>query len=139
MPGGAPGELDAAFTVERRELDDFPEFMRSAANLIRAGDQHTPGIKGYIFDGADGSQVAIWTHVGPSGKEPNLDAHEFDEWLVVVQGEYLLEVAGVRRLMKPGDEALIPAGSSHAGQCGDGVTRTIHAFGGHRADRETRA
>ncbi len=117
-------------------MNDFPEFMRRAANSIRTADQHTPGIKGYIFDGADGSQIAVWTHVGPGGKEPCLDAHDFGEWLVVVQGEYTLEIGGRRRLMKPGDEALIPAGTPHAGQCGEGVTRTIHAFGGHRADRE---
>jgi quercetin dioxygenase-like cupin family protein len=119
------------------EPSDFPAFMRNPANLIRPGDQHTPRIKGYIYDGADGSQIAIWTHAGSGGKEPGLDTHEFDEWLVVVQGEYLLDVRGVRRLMRAGDEATIPRGTPHAGQCGDGVTRTIHAFGGHRADRET--
>ena len=117
-------------------MDDFPDFMRNRANLIRVADQHTPGIKGYVFDGADGSQIAIWTHVGPGGKEPGLDTHDFDEWLVVVQGEYTLEMGGRRKLMRPGDEAFIPGGTPHAGQCGDGVTRTIHAFGGHRADRE---
>jgi quercetin dioxygenase-like cupin family protein len=117
-------------------MDDFPDFMRRPANRIRAADQHTPGIKGYVFDGSDGSQVAIWTHVGPGGEEPGLGTHDFDEWLMVVQGEYTVEMGGRRRLMRPGDEAVIPRGTPHAGQCGDGVTRTIHAFGGHRADRE---
>jgi hypothetical protein len=23
--------------------------------------QHTPGVEGYVFDGADGSQMAFWT------------------------------------------------------------------------------
>jgi quercetin dioxygenase-like cupin family protein len=116
-------------------MDEFPEFMRRPANLIRAADQHTPGIEGYVFDGADGSQIAIWTHEGEAVGEPDLDTHDFDEWLIVVQGEYTLEMGGQSRLMRPGDEALIPRGTPHAGQCGDGVTRTIHAFGGHRADR----
>jgi quercetin dioxygenase-like cupin family protein len=75
--------------------------------------------------------------VGPGGEEPGLDTHDFDEWLIVVQGEYTLEMGGRRRLMRPGDEAVIPRGTPHAGQCGDGVTRTIHALGGHRADRES--
>jgi len=119
------------------QMPDFPEFMRSRANLIKAADQHTPGIEGYIFDGSDGSQIAIWTHVGPGGKEPGLDSHDFDEWLLVVEGEYVLEMDGRRRLMKPGDEAFISRGTPHGGQQGDGVTRTIHAFGGHRADRES--
>jgi len=116
-------------------MGDFPEFVRNPANLIRGADQHTPGIRGYLFDGADGSQMAIWTHVGAGG-EPGLDTHDFDEWLVVVEGEYTLEMDGGSRVMRPGDEAVIPRGTPHAGRCGEGVTRTIHAFGGHRADRK---
>jgi quercetin dioxygenase-like cupin family protein len=117
-------------------MDDFPEFMRNPVNLVRAGDQHTPGIVGYVFDGADGSQIAVWTHAGPAAQEPGLDTHDFDEWLVVVQGEYELEMDGRRVFMRAGDEALIPRGTPHAGRYSDSVTRTIHAFGGHRADRE---
>jgi quercetin dioxygenase-like cupin family protein len=117
-------------------MDDFPVFMRNPANLIRARDQHTPGIVGYVFDGADGSQIALWTHCGHAAKEPGLDTHDFDEWLMVVQGEYVLEMDGKRVAMMPGEEAFIPRGTPHAGQCSSGVTRTIHAFGGHRADRE---
>ncbi len=116
-------------------MNEFPDFMRRRANLIRTADQHTPGIEGYIYDGADGSQMAIWTHVGPSVGEPGFDTHTFDEWLVVVQGEYTLEMDGSARLLRPGDEATIPAGTPHMGRCGEGVTRTIHAVGGHRADR----
>jgi quercetin dioxygenase-like cupin family protein len=117
-------------------MDEFPEFMRKPANLIRAADQHTPGIEGFVFDGADGSQIAIWTHAGEAVGEPGLDTHDFDEWLIVVQGAYTLEMGGRSRQMGPGDEALIPRGTPHAGRCGDGVTRTVHAFGGHRAARE---
>ena len=117
-------------------MDAFPEFMRNRVNLIRAGDQHTPGIVGFVFDGADGSQIAIWTHDGPAAEEPGLDTHVFDEWLLVVQGEYELEMNETRVLLKAGDEAFIPKETPHAGRCSAGVTRTIHAFGGHRADRE---
>jgi hypothetical protein len=42
-------------------MDAFPEFMRRSANRIATGAQGTPGIEGYIFDGADGSQMAFWT------------------------------------------------------------------------------
>lgn len=117
-------------------MDDFPSFMRNPTNLIRARDQHTRGIVGYVVDGTDGSQIAIWTHRGEAATDPGLDTHEFDEWLIVVQGEYLLEMDGKRVVMRPGDEALIPRGTPHAGECSAGVTRTIHAFGGHRADRQ---
>ena len=59
-------------------MDDFPGFMKNPANRIATGQQATPGVDGYVFDGVDGSQMAFWN-------------------------------------------------------CRQ--TRTIHAFGGHRADR----
>jgi len=36
-------------------MDDFPQFMRSATNKIATTSQATPGVEGYVFDGADGS------------------------------------------------------------------------------------
>jgi hypothetical protein len=41
--------------------DDFPEFMKSSVNRIATSSQATPGVEGYVFDGADGSQMAFWT------------------------------------------------------------------------------
>ena len=37
--------------------------------------------------------------------------------------------------LKPGEEYIIPCGVAHSGRVVAG-TRTIHAFGGPRADRE---
>src|SRR5580704_16218535 len=34
-----------------RALDTFPEFMKSPANRIASGDQATPCVEGYVFDG----------------------------------------------------------------------------------------
>ena len=42
-------------------MNDFPEFMKSPANRIATTSQATPGVEGYDFDGADGSQMAFWT------------------------------------------------------------------------------
>ncbi len=42
-------------------MADFPSFMKSFANRIATSSQHTPGVEGYVFDGADGSQMAFWT------------------------------------------------------------------------------
>jgi hypothetical protein len=42
-------------------MDDFPDFMKSAANRIATSSQASPGVEGYFFDGADGSQMAFWT------------------------------------------------------------------------------
>lgn len=45
-------------------MKDFPEFMRHPANKIAAETQFTSGITGYVFDGADGSQMAFRTNPG---------------------------------------------------------------------------
>jgi mannose-6-phosphate isomerase-like protein (cupin superfamily) len=54
--------------------------------------------------------------------------------MVVVEGCYTLIIEGERIPITAGMEYLIPADTPHAGQVVAG-TRTIHAFGGHRADR----
>jgi mannose-6-phosphate isomerase-like protein (cupin superfamily) len=85
-----------------------------------------------VFDGVDGSQVAFWTCY-----ETALSAahtHDYDEYMIVVQGCYTLIIHGERIPVKAGEEYLIPRGVSHGGEVLAG-TRTIHAFGGHRADR----
>ena len=35
--------------------------MKSPVNRIATSSQHTPGVEGYVFDGADGSQMAFST------------------------------------------------------------------------------
>ena len=89
-------------------------------------------MEGYVFDGADGSQLAFWTcrDTASSGGA----VHEFDEDMLVVEGEYTLIIADRRIPLKAGEEYLIPRGTWHAGEVVAG-TRTIHAFGGHRAGR----
>ena len=113
-------------------MNDFPDFMKSPANRIAKPNQATPGVEGYVFDGVDGSQVAFWTCY-----ETALSAahtHDYDEYMIVVQGCYTLVIHGERIPVKAGEEYLIPRGVSHGGEVPAG-TRTIHAFGGHRADR----
>ncbi len=113
-------------------MDEFPEFMKNAANQIASSNQATPGVEGYIFDGADGSQMAFWTcrETAPSAAH----AHEYDEYMMVVQGCYTLIIDGRRISVKAGQEYFIPRGVVHSGEVVAG-TRTIHAFGGHRANR----
>jgi quercetin dioxygenase-like cupin family protein len=53
--------------------------------------------------------------------------------MVVVQGCYTLIIDGQRIPVKAGEEYFIPRGILHGGEVQAG-TRTIHAFGGHRAD-----
>jgi len=113
-------------------MDNFPEFMKSEANKIAKSHQATPGAEGYVFDGIDGSQMAFWNCRETATSAAH--SHDFDEYMVVVQGCYTLIIAGQRIPVKAGQEFFIPRGVLHSGEVVAG-TRTIHAFGGHRADR----
>jgi mannose-6-phosphate isomerase-like protein (cupin superfamily) len=113
-------------------MTDFPAFMKNPVKRIDPASQHTPGVEGYVYDGADGSQMAFWTcrESASSGEH----VHDFDEYMVVVEGCYTLIIKGRSIDLKSGQEYLIPKGIPHAGRVIAG-TRTIHAFGGKRANR----
>jgi quercetin dioxygenase-like cupin family protein len=113
-------------------MDDFPDFMKRPANRIATSSQATSGVEGYVFDGADGSQMAYWTCHETAVSSPHV--HDYDEYMLVVQGCYTLIVDGRRIPVRAGEEYFIPKGTRHGGEPVAG-TRTIHAFGGHRADR----
>lgn len=113
-------------------MNEFPEFMRNEANRIATKSQATPGIEGYVFDGADGSQMAFWTCKETASSADHV--HDYDEYMIVVQGRYTLIIDGKKIPIGAGEEYFIPRGVVHAGEVVAG-TRTIHAFGGKRADR----
>jgi mannose-6-phosphate isomerase-like protein (cupin superfamily) len=117
-------------------MDHFPEFMKHPANRIARSDQATPGVEGYVFDGADGSQMAFWTCGETASSAEHV--HDYDEYMLVVQGCYTLIIAGERIPVEAGEEYFIPRGVPHSGDVVAG-TRTIHAFRGHRADRMQRS
>lgn len=106
--------------------------MKSRANRIARSNQATPGVEGYVFDGVDGSQMAFWTCAENAISAQHV--HDYDEYMVVVQGCYTLIIDDKRILLRAGDEFVIARGVAHAGEV-SAETRTIHAFGGHRADR----
>ena len=114
-------------------MDAFPEFMKNPANRIARSNQATPGVEGFVFNGADQSQMAFWTCTQTASSAEHV--HEFEEYMLVVQGCYTLLIDGKRISINAGEEYLIPRGVSYSGEVMAG-TRTIHAFGGHRADRE---
>ena len=113
-------------------MDDFPQFMKHPANRIATSEQATPGVEGYVFDGADGSQMAFWNCRASAASAEH--THDFDEYMLVVEGCYTLVIDGREIPVKAGEEYFIPRGVAHSGEVAGG-TRTIHAFGGHRADR----
>lgn len=106
--------------------------MKNPANRIAKSSQATPGVEGYVFDGADGSQMAFWTCEKTAASAAH--QHDYDEYMLVVEGCYTLIINGERIPVRAGEEYVIPKGVSHSGEV-QGGTRTIHVFGGHRADR----
>jgi hypothetical protein len=58
---GAPSSTGPS-AAERRAIEramaDFPSFMKNPANRIANSSQHTSGVDGYVFDGADGTLSA---------------------------------------------------------------------------------
>lgn len=114
-------------------MNTFPEFMKHPSNRIGRSNQATPGVEGYVFDGKDGGQMAFWTCTENAVSAEHV--HEYDEYMLVVQGCYTLVIEGKRIPINAGEEYFISRGVAHAGEVVAG-TRTIHAFGGHRADRE---
>ncbi len=116
-------------------MADFPAFMKRPANRIATASQHTPGVEGYVFDGADGSQMAFWRVERDAATAEHV--HEFDEWFTVVEGSYVLTLDGEEVHVGPGQEYFIAKGTRIAGRVTAG-TRTIHAFGGRRAERAGR-
>jgi mannose-6-phosphate isomerase-like protein (cupin superfamily) len=113
-------------------MESYPDFMKHPANRIASSQQATPGVEGYVFDGADGSQMAFWTCSETASSTAHI--HDFEEYMIVVQGCYTLIINGERIPVKAGEEYVIPPGVPHSGEVLAG-TRTIHAFGGHRAER----
>jgi mannose-6-phosphate isomerase-like protein (cupin superfamily) len=122
-------------------MKEFPDFMKQPVNRIATSSQATPGVEGYVFDGSDGSQMAFWTcsETTPSASH----VHDFDEYMIVVQGCYTLIIdkangSKERIPIRAGEECFIPRGVQHCGEVEAG-TRTINAFGGHRANRVERS
>lgn len=67
-------------------MEEFPQFMKNRNNRSARSNQATAGVEGYVFDGVDGSQMAFWrcAEDAPSAQH----VHDFDEYMVVVQGCY---------------------------------------------------
>ena len=114
-------------------MKDFPEFMKNPANKVDPKSQYTPGIEGYVFDGADKSQMAVWTYKQNAKSEEH--THEYDEYIAVIQGQYTITTGDKKIPLNPGEEYMIPKGVVHKGQAIAG-TRAIYAFGGKRVKRE---
>jgi quercetin dioxygenase-like cupin family protein len=112
-------------------MNEFPEFLRNPLNAV-GSRQKSVGVEGFIYDGADGSQVVIFQCATDGISKEHV--HDFDEYFAVIQGEYTLGMQGRTISLTAGQEYFIPKGIPHDGAFIAG-TRTINAFGGKRAER----
>ena len=79
--------------------------------------------------------MAFWTYQQAATSQQHF--HEYDEYVVVVQGQYTIIIENERIPLNPGEEYLISKGTEHSGEAATG-TRAIYAFGGKRAERTDR-
>lgn len=113
-------------------MREFPDFMKNPKNQISSNYQSN-NIEGYVFDGKDGSQMAFWTCY-KDGKSCE-HVHDYDEYFIVIEGQYNLIINGKKIELKAGEEFFIEKDIPHSGEFFEN-TRTIHAFGGKRAKRK---
>jgi mannose-6-phosphate isomerase-like protein (cupin superfamily) len=113
-------------------MGDFPAFMKDPRDQIATSSQYTDDIEGWVFDGAGGSQVCFWRCA--TDRVSAEHTHDFDEWVVVLEGS-VTAIMGDRRVeLAKGDELLVPRGTKQSMAVAAG-TRTMHVFGGPRARR----
>ncbi len=78
-------------------------------NLIPASQQNTPDIEGYYYTANDRSQMAFWIYKADRVSKEH--THDYDEWMLCVEGEYIVTVDGAEYILHAGDELFIPKGS----------------------------
>jgi quercetin dioxygenase-like cupin family protein len=114
-------------------MKDFPQFMKNPQNRIKQSSQYTNDIEGYVYEGADGAQIAYWTCSQDRISDEHM--HDYDEYVVCVYGQYTVIINGEEFILNPGNELFIAKNIYHGGKAIKG-TRTILAFVGKRAERE---
>lgn len=77
-------------------------------------DEATPPATGERFDELlSHKNLVIERIVSSSQITPTAYVQPQDEWVVLMQGEATLVVAGVRQVLKAGDHLFLPAGVPH--------------------------
>ncbi len=71
--------------------------------------------------------LASFVSYQPHAEAP-LHAHEEEQVFIVLEGEIELELDGERRLLRPGEAALIPAFVPHAARTFDGPAYQVDVF-----------
>jgi quercetin dioxygenase-like cupin family protein len=107
----------------------FPEFIKRKGRKVCIEQQNTADIEGHFFEDKDGAQIAFWEC--NSDQSSKTHSHDFDEYMVCMDGEYIAHLDDKEYILGPGDELFIPKGTEQWSKCRAG-TRTIHVFEGKR-------
>jgi quercetin dioxygenase-like cupin family protein len=110
-------------------MKHFPDFIRNEKNRVPNAPE---GMEGFVFDGADGSQIVLWENV--AGGSVELHQHDYWEYCYVLDGCYEGVVDGKPIKLEPGDECIIPPGVPHKGKHSKNY-RALDIFGGCRVKR----
>ena len=68
-------------------MKDFTEFMKAPGNSVASKSQSV-GVKGWVYEGVDGKQMAYWICERDCVSKEHV--HGFDEYFTVVQGKYIV-------------------------------------------------
>jgi hypothetical protein len=66
----------------------LPQFVKDDKDEIGSQSHFSKSVKGWVFEGASGHQATVWECDEDGQSQPH--THEFDEWLIVVAGEYTI-------------------------------------------------
>ena len=104
----------------------FPDVIRDPALEVNSDIE---GLSGYMFEAPNGSQIVFWECDKKTEVKPH--KHDFDEYVLVVEGCCIETVEGKATVLNKGDEMVIPAGLTH-GAITEPNYRSIDYFGGKR-------
>jgi len=74
--------------------------------------------------GAQGYKEVVDRRMEANATNPE-HAHEFDAWLLVLEGEMTITCDGEERTYRPGDTFTMTAGRHHTERCGPAGTRYL--------------
>lgn len=112
----------------------LPQFVKDEKDEICSQSHFSNDIKGWVFEGASGHQATVWECDEDGQSQPH--THEFDEWLIVIAGEYMICSDSKRVPLTAGQQCYIPKGIKHWGAYKK-HTQTINFFGGKRVEIKT--
>jgi uncharacterized protein YndB with AHSA1/START domain len=130
--GDAPESTEVAWLELYREYaaefgpSDYPSFVKRTGILVRDAMQ-TRGLDGHAFQGHGGSRVEL-LRASEDAETPEHPAAA-NEYVLVLEGRYELQLGGGQLVLEPGMEFAFPPGFSITGKIRAG-TRVLRAVSG---------